>query len=58
MRVTRWQFRVKHLLALTTIVIGLLMAIRLLTPLQGVFWTGGFDLEVTLVGEAEIHIGK
>jgi hypothetical protein len=51
MRHHPFQFRVKHLLILATIVVGLVMVVRLLTPVQSVFWIGGFDLKVTLVGD-------
>ena len=43
------QFRVKHLLILTTIVAGLLIFSRFVPTYN--YWIGGFDLQVSLVGD-------
>ena len=45
----KWQFRVKHLLLLTTVVVALLVFSRPFE--QHAYWIGGYDLTVTLVGD-------
>ncbi len=47
----RWQFRVKHLLILTTVLVAGLIGLRLWEHRFVVHWVGGYDLTVTLVGD-------
>lgn len=48
---SRWQFRVKHLLILMTVVVAAFIVLRLSEHISYAHWIGGFDLKVTLVGD-------
>ncbi len=54
MRFTGWQFRVKHLLILMAVVAVGMTYRHHLEPTD--YWTGHYDLKVTLVGETESAI--